>query len=397
MGNVKLHPSKLMGEVKVPPSKSIAHRAVICSALSNTNKFLGLNLSDDLIATSKGMQTLREGGEVVIDCNESGSTLRFLIPISLVLGNGGRFLGRGNLGKRPLTPFYPIFDQCKIQYEECSNVSLDFRINGKLVSGNYSISGDISSQFISGLFFALPLLSGDSTLTITTPLESKGYLDLTRSVMDEFGVKVEKKENQVYYIKGNQSYQNQNFEIEGDYSQAAFFLCANTLGSNIRIANLKRDSLQGDKAALELLSKIKEQNTSSLITIDGSQCPDIIPVIALAAALQEGKKTQIIHAQRLRLKECDRISAVTQELNKLGANIKELADGFYIEGVAQLRGGTEVWSHKDHRIAMMLSIAATVCKNPIILQDYECVSKSSPDFFKDYLQLGGIASEWSMG
>lgn len=397
MGDMKLHPGKLIGHVFVPVSKSIAHRAVICSGLSDAEEFLKLDLSDDLYATSAGMQTLREGGNVVIDCNESGSTLRFLIPISLVLTNGGRFLGRGNLGKRPLTPFFPIFDQCNVKYKECQSNLLDFRLKGNLKPGNYCISGDISSQFISGLLFALPLLDGDSTLTVTTPLESKGYLDLTLLVMEEFGVSIEKKESQVFYIKGNQAYKNRSYKLEGDYSQAAFFLCANALGADICIENLNSESLQGDKVILKLLKEIKEHCGNETLIIDGSQCPDILPVVALVAVLQEGKRTEIIHAQRLRLKECDRIAAVTEELNKLGAKIKEREDGFSIEGVAQLKGGTEVWSHKDHRIAMMLSIAATVCAEPILLKDYECVSKSYPDFFKDFKQLGGNANEWSMG
>jgi len=395
MGNLKIQPRNLSGTVAVPPSKSIAHRAVICSALSNTDSFLQLNLSDDLLATIKGMQALR--GDVTIDCNESGSTLRFLIPLSLVLTNGGRFIGKGNLGKRPLTPFFPIFEQCNINHKEGNDDSLDFQVKGTLLPSRYSISGDVSSQFISGLFFALPLLNGDSILTITTPLESKAYLDLTLSVMESFGVHIEKKDKQVYEIKGNQTYQNIPYEIEGDYSQAAFFLCANALGSDVNVINLKLNSGQGDKAVIELVKRIQEHNSQDLITIDGSQCPDIMPIIALTAALQNKKRTQIILAKRLRLKECDRISAVCKELNQLGAKIRELEDGFYIEGVAQLSGGCEVWSHNDHRIAMMLSIAATVCKQPILLKDYECVSKSYPKFFEDYLQLGGAVHERSMG
>lgn len=397
MADMKLYPRKLKGQVFVPPSKSIAHRAVICSALSNAEPFLMLDFSDDLTATSKGMKVLRESGEVIVDCNESGSTLRFLLPISLVLREGGRFLGKGNLGKRPLTPFFSIFDQCGIQYEQSSSNLLDFRIKGKLKPGNHFISGDISSQFITGLLFALPLLVGDSTLIITTSLESKGYLDLTISVMEQFGIAIVKQDNGSYYIKGNQTYKNQNYEIEGDYSQAAFYLCANVLGSSISVQNLKSDSLQGDRAVLDILEQMKNRKEKEILIIDGSQCPDILPVIALTAALQKGEKTKIVHAERLRLKECDRISAVTEELTKLGAFIEEQTDGFFIEGIDQLNGGTEVWSHKDHRIAMMLAIASTVCNEPIVLKDFECVSKSYPHFFEDFKQLGGTFNEWSMG
>ncbi len=396
MGNLIIKPAKLSGSVQVPPSKSIAHRAVICSALSKAESFLRLNLSDDLLATVNGMQVIREKKNACIDCNESGSTLRFLLPISLALTNGGRFIGRGNLGKRPLTPFFPIFKQCGIQYQQHDGALLDFRVNGTLLPGHYSISGDISSQFISGLFFSLPLLEGDSTLKITTPLESKAYLDLTLSVMHAFGVQIEEKKSQIYEIKGGQVYQDVPYEVEGDYSQAAFFLCANALGANVKVDNLKPDSKQGDKAVFDLIKTLTAPDLGEVITIDGSQCPDIIPVIALTAALQEGKRIEIIHSQRLRLKECDRIFAVAQELNRLGAKIQEREDGFSIEGVKQLSGG-EVWSHNDHRIAMMLSIAATVCKEPILLKDYECVTKSYPDFFEDYKKIGGIIYERNMG
>ena len=214
-----------------------------------------------------------------------------------------------------------------------------------------------------------------------------------------------------FIIKGNQEYKARNYRVEGDYSQAAFFLTANAIGNKVEIDDVMANSAQGDKEAIDILSRmgmtvqwnkskngiIPAENSDLKATIiDGSQCPDIIPVLSVAAALAKGT-TKIIKAGRLRIKECDRLKAVASELTKLGAKIEEKEDGLIIEGVESLKGGVEVWSWKDHRIAMTLAIAATRCKEPIILKDYECISKSYPSFFNDYRRLGGIASEWNVG
>ena len=433
MGDLKLQPTKLEGSVKIPPSKSMAHRAVICAALGNgVSKLTNIDYSDDIIATIDAMSSIGAkitkkedylevygvkslenkncgiNKERIIDCNESGSTLRFLVPIASLFEGVNRFVGRGNLGKRPLETYYNIFDEQGIKYTYKEGI-LDLKTEGKLKPGEFKLKGNISSQFITGLLFTLPLLEGDSKIIITTEMESKGYIDLTLSAIKDFGVEIINNNYEEFIIKGNQTYKSKDYRVEGDYSQAAFFLSADALLNNVVVNDLKLDSLQGDKEVIDILDRIGmklESKDSGFIgkvdgslkgtIIDGSQCPDIIPVISLVAALSEGT-TEIINAGRLRIKECDRLSAVTTELNKLGAKITEKEDGLIIEGVKKLKGDAEVWSHKDHRIAMTLAIAATVCDSPIILKDYECVSKSYPEFWKDYKSIGGIFNEWNLG
>ena len=426
MGNFKIYPTKLEGEVKIPPSKSMAHRAVICAALGEgVSKVTNIDYSDDIIATIDAMSSLgakitrkedylevygikslenefneQAKTERTIDCNESGSTLRFLVPIASIFDGINRFVGRGNLGKRPLDTYYNIFDEQGIKYSYKEGI-LDLKTEGKLKSGEFKVKGNISSQFITGLLFTLPLLDGDSKIIITTEMESKGYIDLTLSAMRDFGIEIINNNYKEFIIKGNQIYKSREYRVEGDYSQAAFFLSADALNNSVVVNDLKIDSLQGDKEVIDILERmgvILNNKDNGLIgetkeglkstIIDGSQCPDIIPVISLVAALSEGT-TEIINAGRLRIKECDRLAAVASELNKLGAKITEKKDGLVITGVASLKGGVDVWSHKDHRIAMTLAIASTVCELPIVLKDYECVSKSYPEFWEDFKSLGG--------
>ncbi|WP_017211221.1 3-phosphoshikimate 1-carboxyvinyltransferase [Clostridium beijerinckii] len=434
MGNLKIYPGKLSGEVKIPPSKSMAHRAVICAALGDgVSKVTNIDYSDDIIATIEAMSSL--GAKITkkedylevyginspenikansvkeqrtIDCNESGSTLRFLVPIAALFDGVNRFVGRGNLGKRPLDTYYKIFDKQGIKYSYKDGI-LDLTTEGKLKAGEFKMEGNISSQFITGLLFTLPLLDGDSKIVITTEMESKGYIDLTLRAIKDFGVEIINNNYEEFIIEGNQIYKSIDYRVEGDYSQAAFFFCADALSSNIVLNDLKLDSLQGDKEVIDILQRmgLKLNNKDNGLIgsaslglkstiIDGSQCPDIIPVVSLVAALSEGT-TEIINAGRLRIKECDRLAAVTSELNKLGAKIIEKEEGLIIEGVKELKGNVEVWSHKDHRIAMTMAIASTMCKEPIILKDYECVSKSYPQFWDDFKNLGGVFDEWNVG
>ena len=434
MGDYKVYPGKLKGEVKIPPSKSMAHRAVICAALSDgLCKVTNIDYSDDIIATIEAMKSLGAvitkkedyleiigiksshnkindniDSERTIDCNESGSTLRFLVPIAALFDGVNRFVGRGNLGKRPLDTYYNIFDEQGIKYSYKEGI-LDLKTEGKLKSGEFRVKGNISSQFITGLLFTLPLLDGDSKIIITTEMESKGYIDLTLSAIKDFGVEIINNNYEEFIIRGNQTYTSRDYRVEGDYSQAAFFLCGDALSNEIVVNDLKLDSLQGDKEVIDILERMGvkiEKKDAGLIgtangalkstVVDGSQCPDIIPVVSLAAALCNGT-TEVINAGRLRIKECDRLAAVTSELNKLGAKITEKEDGLIIEGVSKLKGGCTVWSHKDHRIAMTLAIASTVCEEPIIIKDYECVSKSYPEFWNDFKNVGGVFDEWNVG
>lgn len=432
MADMKIIPSKLQGEVIIPPSKSMAHRAVISAALSNGEcEITNLDYSDDIKATINGMRALgariEEGErkikvkgifsnekneklceEALIDCKESGSTLRFLVPISLLFSGKKKFIGEGNLGKRPLTTYYNIFNDQKIEYDYKEG-ELDLRVNGTISASEFSLRGDISSQFITGLLFTLPLLKEDSKIIITSNLESKGYIDLTLDCMKTFGIEIINNDYKEFIIKGNQVYKAIDYRVEGDYSQAAFFLSANALKNQVFVNGLNLESLQGDKEVIEILERMgskftfkdnklinRNENGLNKTVIDGSQCPDIIPVLAAVAALSDGT-TEIINSGRLRIKECDRLKAVTTELNKLGAKIEEKEDGLIIEGQKELQGGATVWSWKDHRIAMTLAIAATNCKEPIVITDFECVAKSYPHFFEDYRSLGGVANECCMG
>ena len=428
MQEIKINNSKLKGEVTVPPSKSMAHRAIICASLGKgVSKIENIDYSDDINATIDGMISLgaiieknkdkltitgafnkeaKRNTVRTIDCNESGSTLRFLVPISLLFDGMTKFVGRGNLGKRPLDTYFDIFKEQGVKYSTVDG-RLSLMVKGKLDSGEFTLAGNISSQFITGLLFTLPLLEGDSKIILTTELESKGYIDLTLACMKDFGISIENNNYKEFIIKGNQGYVSRDYRVEGDYSQGAFYLCANALGSEVEVKDLRKDSLQGDKEVIEILEKMGakfnfKDNLSCHVEgdlvstiIDASQCPDIIPVISLVAALTKGK-TEIINAGRLRIKECDRLKAVATELNKLGARIEEKEEGLVIYGVQELEGGIEVWSWKDHRIAMTLAIAATRCKKPIIIKDYDCVAKSYPRFFEDYKMLGGAIDEWSL-
>lgn len=430
MADLKIIPSKLKGSVKIPPSKSMAHRAIICAALSDgICRIDNIDYSDDIIATINAMNSLGATIEKyddyievvgiykninkikrnrIIDCNESGSTLRFLVPISLLFKGSNKFIGKGNLGKRPLTTYYNIFNNQGIKYSYEEN-NLNLVVDGELKPGVFEVEGNISSQFITGLLFALPLLNGDSKITITKEMESKGYIDLTLKAISDFGIEIINNNYSEFIIKGNQKYNARNYRVEGDYSQAAFFLCADGLGNNVVCRDLDLNSLQGDKEIIDILERMNVVfNTNEIglsgevsgelisTVIDGSQCPDIIPVLSAVSALSKGT-TEIINAGRLRIKECDRLSAVTSELKKLGAQIIEKEDGLVITGVEKLQGGVEVWSHKDHRIAMTLAIASTMCKKPIIIKDYECVAKSYPSFFEDFKALGGNIHEWNVG
>lgn len=421
--------TKLEGKVKIPPSKSMAHRGIICASLSSGVSVVdNIDYSDDINATIDAMVSIgavidknedkltitgvfhkeaKRNAARTVDCNESGSTLRFLVPISLLFDGMTKFIGRGNLGKRPLDTYYNIFKEQGIKYNAVDN-KLNLMVKGRIKAGEFVLPGNISSQFITGLLFTLPLLEGDSKIIISTELESKGYIDLTLSCMKDFGIDIENRDYREFIIKGGQSYNSRNYRVEGDYSQGAFYLSANALGSKIELLDLREDSLQGDKEAIDILERmgakfefkdsitIKENCKLNSTLIDASQCPDIIPVISLVAALSEGR-TEIINAGRLRIKECDRLKAVSTELKRLGAKIIEKEEGLIIDGVEELEGGIEVWSWKDHRIAMTLAIAATRCKNPIIIKDYECVAKSYPSFFEDYKMLGGKVNECSMG
>jgi len=425
MKYVILSPSKLKGTVTVPSSKSISHRTVICAGLSEGTSIIdNINYSQDIDATCNAMEklginmikeknSLRVRGvkeidlkSSEIDCAESGSTLRFLIPIAAMTGKEVVFTGEGELAQRPLGPYYEIFDDQKVSYKN-SKGNLPLTIDGKLKPGKYKVNGSVSSQFISGLLFALPMLEGDSKIEVTSELESKPYIDLTIDALENYSVQVENREYKEFIIQGNQKFKARDISIEKDFSQAAFWLAAGTLGAEVECIGMNTKSLQGDKAIIDIIKKmggsvsIKDDIVKAIpsetkgIVFDASDCPDLVPVIAVLGSLSEGT-TEIINAKRLRIKECDRLKAMCRELRKIGADIEETADGLIIRGKKFLRGGA-VSSWGDHRIAMALAVASIKCEEPVIIRDALCVRKSYPDFWSHFKMLGGEIDEWSVG
>jgi 3-phosphoshikimate 1-carboxyvinyltransferase len=419
---LRIRPKYLKGSLSIQPSKSHAHRAIICAALAEGISIVeNVVLSDDVKATLFAMKTL---GLCQFDLigtkltlygsnpslsNESGSTLRFLIPLvlSLPFEKGIRFIGQGRLMSRPLDPYLELFDQKGIRYIK-NDESLT--VWGRFKAGRFNIAGNVSSQFITGLLFSLPLLEGDSELAITTEIESQGYIDMTISSMKAAGVVVEyDADRRTFMIKGSQKYTAQNSCLEGDYSHAAFFTVAGLFGGEIELSGLKTDTDQGDRKIIDLIKamngNIDHKNGSIKVSdsvgklrgieIDASDIPDIIPVLSVAACGCYGKTT-IKNAGRLRLKECDRLSAVVTELSKLGGYVTEKNDCIYIDGRANLKGGT-CNSMMDHRMAMSLAVASCLCEQPVFLEGYECVKKSAPDFWNEFRSLGGAADEWNMG
>lgn len=427
---VEILPKGLEGIVHIPPSKSISHRALIAGALSRGESIIqNVILSKDIEATCKGLISLGtniqvtccgddrhkiiikgngilDAKEAVIDCIESGSTLRFLIPLSVLTGKKITFKGHGKLAERPLDIYYNIFNNQGIKYEN-DHGKLPLTICGTLKPDNFYIRGDVSSQFITGLMFTLPLLEGDSHIIMETPLQSKGYVDLTIEVLRIFGISIENNNYESFDIRGNQNYKPAVYNVEGDYSQAAFWLAAGVLSGTVACQGLNIDSLQGDRSIIGIIQAmggnlqiknneiIAHKSELKGIEIDASQIPDLVPVIAVMAALSKGQ-TMIRNAERLRIKESDRLRAIASELNKIGGRVVELDDGLIIEGVDSFIGGAaDSWN--DHRIAMSLAVAATRCDKSLIITGEKAVKKSYPGFWEDYRKLGGEICEWNMG
>jgi 3-phosphoshikimate 1-carboxyvinyltransferase len=376
--DIKITPSKLKGKVKAIPSKSDAHRTLICAALSNYTDMGKIPLSsEDVKATAGALKILK--GAKVADCKESGSTLRFLLPVAAALGLNVEFTGSGRLPERPMQPMLDL-----LRDHGCSILgdSLPITISGTLRSGVYKIRGDISSQYISGLLLALPLLEGESKITLTSPLESRPYVDLTRNKLRKFGISVIALSDG-WLIPGGQKYTPpKSLSIEGDWSNAAFWIAANALGSNIKVTGLDENSCQGDLRIRDLSLKPKA-------SIDVKDIPDLVPILAILACGAKGN-TLLRNCGRLRFKESDRIKSVCGMVNALGGVAEEKSDSILIRGTGSLTGGT-LRSENDHRIVMAAAIAATICESDVIIQDAEAVNKSYPHFFKDYNSLGGSA------
>lgn len=416
MMEIRITPRHLGGRIESIASKSQAHRLLICAALSGKDAILLCNeTSEDIAATARCLSALcaavrrtADGFTVspraaeenpVLDCGESGSTLRFLLPVTGALGITAKLRLAGRLPQRPLSPLWELLEAHGMTLSWASENEI--ACSGQLHGGTYTVPADISSQFISGLLFALPLLDEDSTLQLTGKIESARYIAMTEEALTRSGIHFTYKEN-TYTIPGGQVPcfpAGEALAVEGDWSNAAFWLVAGALGEGIVCTGLRADSLQGDKAILELIGRLgatvgREENAFAVkpaplhgIAIDAAQIPDLVPILAVAAAAAEGE-TRIYGAGRLRIKESDRLQTVSAMLSTLGADITETEDGLVIRGGKPLVGGT-VDSAGDHRIAMAAAIASMLCTETVTVRGAQAVNKSYPKFWEHFTLLGG--------
>ncbi|MBE6728739.1 MAG: 3-phosphoshikimate 1-carboxyvinyltransferase [Ruminococcaceae bacterium] len=386
---ISIEKSRAKGTVFVPPSKSMAHRLLICGALSEKSVISGVEFSEDILATIDCLKALGAKAEInenevtiggllknfkntaLLNCRESGSTLRFLLPLCLLQNGEKKLMGSGRLMQRPYAVYEKICSERNIAFLKRED---SITVNGKLFGGEFTLSGEVSSQFISGLLFALPLLNSDSIINITGKLQSSSYLKLTFSALESFGIKIDYSDIKKIKAFGNQNYEDKTLSVEGDYSNAAFLDAFNILGGDVIVKGLNDNSLQGDRVYKELFEKLKEENA----VISLADCPDLGPVLFSLAAFCNGAIFTDI--ARLRIKESDRIACMQQELAKFG--VKSEADDDIIRIYrAELKTPTEpIFAHNDHRIAMAMSVLLS--KTGGVLEGAESVSKSFPDFFE---------------
>lgn len=415
--DIRITPTALKGRVEVPASKSDAHRILICAALADQPTVVRLrSYSNDIHVTMNCLRAmgakieaevpdlltitplwLNQSTAAELDCGESGSTLRFLIPVAAALGAKTTFTGQGRLPERPI---YQLLGQLQEHGCHSDGTALPVTLQGKISGGTYTLPGDVSSQFVSGLLFALSLLEEDSRIVLTSQLESKGYANMTKATLKKFGIAI-KEVADGYVIKGGQKYCSpQRLELEGDWSNAAFWICAGALpGSAVQCDGLNEESLQGDKAVINVLKGFGAEvsflkGTVQAIgkplqaqRIDAAAIPDLIPILSVVAAAAEGT-TEIYNAQRLRIKESDRLAAMAENLARIGVDVTEKEEGLIIRGGKPLQGGV-VKGFNDHRIVMSMAIAAKLCQGELIIEGYEAINKSYPQFFEHYQMLGG--------
>ena len=414
--NRTVAPGARCGCVRIPASKSQAHRLLICAALGSSGTEIACDgISKDIAATIDCLRALgarievsggvirvepiceSPEGERVLRCGESGSTLRFLLPVVGALGARVVFLMEGRLPQRPLAP---LDEQLRAHGMSMTRDGARLCCAGRLSAGDYALPGNVSSQYISGLLMALPLLPESSTLTVTGELESAAYVTMTEDALRLSGLRFEK-QRKAYVIPGGQRPALPGkLQVEADYSSAAFFLSIGALSPlGVKVMGLSPDSSQGDRAVLSILrrfgAEMMDQDGAVLIRtgklngceIDAGPIPDLIPVLSVVAAVSEGE-TRIVNAARLRLKESDRLHSTTEMLRALGAEIEELESGLVIRGRPCLDGGT-VDACGDHRIAMSAAVAAGVSTRPVTVCGAECVQKSYPRFWEDLERLTG--------
>lgn len=411
-----IYPASVSGQVVIPPSKSMSHRAIICAALANGKSTItNVAYSDDIKITIAGMQQL--GAKItcledsvivegiknfkgmkddVVFCKESGSTLRFFIPIFSLCDKTIAFTGENRLLKRPQTIYEEIFTSQEISYVQTPD---KIEIGGRLHAGKYSLQGDVSSQFISGLLFTLPLLEEDSVIHIEEPYESRSYVDLTLEMLDRYGIKATYVDANTLHIPGKQTYKPCDYEIEGDYSQLGFFAVLAAINNDLDCLGLKHDSKQGDKQIIDILKQAKvhvetieggyriHKTDVQACEIDLQDCPDLGPILNILAMYAQGT-TRIYNAQRLRYKESDRIAAMESELQKCDVTMKTSESEIHITGNTKYDTNDVLSGHKDHRIVMSLSVAATLFATPTTIEGAEAIAKSYPTFFDDLQKVG---------
>ena len=414
-------PAPLKGTIAAPASKSEAHRRMICAGLTKGATTLGGFMdSDDMAATARCLKALGaligQQDEAltitgrakkitklpVLDCGESGSTLRFFVPIALAMTKGGVFRMHGRLGQRPMDVYQDLFVPRGVRWRMgvgCDGAA-ELTVRGELEPGHYVLPGNVSSQFVSGMLFALPLLEEVSTLTVQPPVESAGYIRMTVEALQQSGVKLEETAPFSWRIEGNQQYQAKDGRLSGDYSQAAVLLCAGALGHQLTVTGLAQETTQGDRAVLKHLAAlgamVQEGEFGVTVTadkltgatLDMAGCPDIAPILALVCQMAEGE-SRLTGCGRLRLKECDRLAATVETLNLLGGNARAEGDAIVIQGVKALKGGVPLPAYNDHRMVMLGMIAATIAQEPVVVSGVEALNKSWPEFVNVYKNLGG--------
>lgn len=392
---VKISAGKAVGEIKAPPSKSMAHRYLICGALSSGSVISGISLSDDISATVDCLKCL--GADITVsgdtanlggldftkeeipplNCRESGSTLRFILPLCLLFDREITLTGTKRLFERSLSVYEQI---CLSQGMLFRKGESSVTVRGKLKSGSYSVRGDISSQFISGLMLALSLIEGDSVINIEGKIESASYLGLTVKALGDFGVRVSRTDERTLVIKGGQSFKRHNLKCEGDYSNAAFFEALTVLGGNVNVSGLDDGSAQGDRVYKELFKHLEREKCS----IDISDCPDLAPVLMAVGAAKHG--IRLTGTSRLKIKESDRGEAMRAELEKFGVRVTVKEYEIDVSGDGLKAPSVPIFGHNDHRIVMSSAVLLTLTGGEII--GAQAVSKSFPDFFERLSDLG---------
>lgn len=394
---IRINEGKAKGIVKAPPSKSMAHRLLICAGLSKGTCIVhGIVRSKDVEATmdclrAVGVKLEEAEGSVrvtgadiknasagkILDCGESGSTLRFFVPLCLISGANAVLRGSKRLMERPLGIYKTMCEDRGLLF---SQDETSLMVKGPLKSGNFKLAGNISSQFISGLLFALPLLDGDSVVTITPPIESRSYINMTISALALFGVEASWQDEKTIYIKGNQEYKCSEAWVEGDYSNAAFFEALNVFGGDVKIDNLPENSIQGDRVYGKMFDQLKKGTPA----LDISDCPDLAPILFAVAAAKNGGVFS--GTRRLKIKESSRAEVMTEELAKFGVSSSVYDDEVIIYPIEFKKPSGELDGHNDHRIVMAEAILLTLTGG--VIDGAEAVTKSFPDFFEKLKSLG---------